>query len=354
MSSAVDSKTTISSTNRATELRRVPPRHSAGKWVWALVVVLAVIIAPLVLSPYLTGIVILTAITSVPIASLTMLFGYAGQVSLGQAAFYGVGAYIYAILCASHGVNPWVGMASAVLVSAAFAYVVGRGLLRLRGYYLAMVTAALGVIAERCFSNLTGLTGGYSGITGIPPLTLPGVDLMSTNSLYYVLIALCAFALFVVRLLATGEYGRILRAMRESETVASAHGVSIPHAKAQIFAVSAGLAAFGGCLYAQYVQFVSPDNFTAALSIMFFLGAVIGGLTSIGGAVFGAAYVVVLPELVSSYSQWEVVITGVLTLVILLFAPKGLVELVKTLVGGRALSLRSRWRRTSGADGSGA
>jgi branched-chain amino acid transport system permease protein len=317
-----------------------------------VVVVVALAVAPQTLSPYLTNLIILTAITSIPVASLMMLFGYAGQVSLGQAAFYGVGAYVYAILSAKHGVNPWLAMVVAVVLTACFAYLIGRGLLRLKGYYLAMVTAALGVIAETCFSNLTGLTGGYSGVTGIPFIQVPGLDVTSTKNFYYVLIAFCALTLLVVRLLATGEYGRVLRAMRESETVSAAYGVPIAHARAQIFAVSAGLAAMGGCLYAQYVQFISPDNFTSGLSISLFLGAVIGGLSSIGGAVLGAAYVVVLPELASSYSDWEVAITGLLTLLILLFAPRGVAGLLGR--GWAALVQLVRGRRAGArAEGAG-
>jgi branched-chain amino acid transport system permease protein len=310
----------------------------------AVVAVLLLVVAPHVLSPYLVNLIILTGVTAIPVASLMVLFGYAGQVSLGQAAFYGLGAYIYANLTVMHGVGTWLALLVAVVATASFAYAVGRGLLRLKGYYLAMVTAALGVIAETCFSNLTSLTGGYSGITGIPFLAIPGIDLSSPSNFYYVLVGFCVIILFVVKLLAGGEYGRVLRAMRESETVAAAYGVPIAHAKAQVFALSAGIAALGGCLFAQYTQFISPDNFTATFSVSLFLGAVLGGLHSIWGAVLGAAYVVVLPELASSYSQWEVAITGVLTLLILVFAPRGVVGLLERgfAAATRGLGMRHR------------
>jgi len=291
----------------------------------------ALIVAPFGLSTYNLNLLIITGITALPVSSLVMLFGYAGQVSLGQAAFYGAGAYIYANMTVKQGLSPWIAMASAVVLTALFAYLVGRGLLRLRGYYLAMVTAALGVITVTCFSNLPGLTGGYSGITGIPSISLPGIAFDSQQSFYYVILVITAATLVGVRMLASGEYGRMLKAMRESETVSSAYGIPIAHAKAQVFALSAGLAALGGCLFAQYVQYVSPDNFTPALSILLFLGAVIGGLSSVWGAVLGAAYVVVLPELVSGYSDFEVAITGVITLVILVFAPRGVASLVGRL-----------------------
>lgn len=295
----------------------------------ALLVLIALVVAPYSVPPYVVSLVILTAITAIPVASLTMLFGYAGQVSLGQAAFYGIGAYAYAITTVKYGWNPWLAMLFAVVLTGVFAYMIGRGLLRLRGYYLAMVTAALGVIAMTCFSNLPTLTGGYSGITGIPFVSFPGVDLSSRTAFYYVIVVFCVGTLLIVRLLATGEYGRVLRTIRESERVSSAYGIPIAHAKAQIFALSAGLAALGGCFYSQYVQYISPDNFTPTLSILLFLGAVIGGLTSIWGAVIGAAYVVVLPELASSFSIWEMAITGVLTLIILLFAPHGVAGMLR-------------------------
>ena len=314
------------------------PRRINFALVATLIIVL--VLVPHILSLYVVNLVILTAITAIPVASLTMLFGYAGQVSLGQAAFYGIGAYIYANLTVRVNFNTWLALIISVVVTALFAYVVGRGILRLKGYYLAMVTAAIGVIAETCFSNVTSLTGGYTGITGIPFIDIPGLDLSSQKTFYYVIVFLCALTLMTVRLLATGEYGRILRAMRESETVSSAYGIPIGHAKAQIFALSAGLAALGGCLFAQYMQYISPDNFTGVFSIQLFLGAVIGGLVSVWGAVIGAAYVVMLPELASSYSNWETAITGILTVLILIFAPRGIVSLIER--GRSHLTSRTR------------
>jgi branched-chain amino acid transport system permease protein len=306
-------------------------RSSGGRLAGVVVAVLiAVVLAivPMMVGDYAIGLLTLTAITTLPVVSITILFGYAGQITLGQAAFYGIGAYIYANLAAWHGWSPWLALIIAVAVCAALGYAIARGLFRLRGYYLAMVTAALGVIAVACFSNIPSLTGGYNGITNVPPIGLFGFSFDSQESMYYLAVVVMVLVLIGVRILARGEYGRRLRSIRESETAPAAFGVSIAHTKAQVLAVSAGLAALGGCLFAMYQQYVSPDTFGTDFSISLFLGAVIGGLSSIVGAVFGAAYVVILPELVSGYSDYEYAIDGVITLLVLVFVPSGLVPFV--------------------------
>jgi branched-chain amino acid transport system permease protein len=298
--------------------------RTAGLVVFAALVA----IIPSSLSSYVVGLLTLTAITALPVVSVTMLFGYAGQITLGQAAFYGIGAYIYANLTVKQGLSPWIGLLAAVVSCAAFGYGLGRGLLRLRGYYLAMVTAAIGVIAAAGFSNIPALTGGYNGIPAVPPISLFGLTFDTLPHMFYLSVVVMVVVLAGVRLVARGEYGRVLRSIRESETASAAFGISIAHTKSQVLALSAALAAFGGCMFAMYQQYVSPDSFGMDFSISLFLGAVIGGLTSIGGAVFGAAYVVVLPELVSGNSNYEYVINGVITLVVLAFAPKGVIPLI--------------------------
>lgn len=298
----------------------------------ALVVAVVLAVVPISFTDYVISLLTLTAITALPVVSITILFGYAGQITLGQAAFYGFGAYIYANLTARQGLSPWLALLAAVAVCAAVGYGIARGLFRLRGYYLAMVTAALGVVAVACFSNIRSLTGGYSGITNVPPITLFGFSFSTLPRMYYLSVIVMVLVLVGVRILARGEYGRRLRSIRESETASAAFGVSITHTKAQVLALSAGLAALGGCLFAMYQQYVSPDSFGTDFSISLFLGAVIGGLSSIVGAVLGAAYLVVLPELVSGHSDYENTITGVIMLVVLIFAPSGLLPLVVTSV----------------------
>lgn len=304
---------------------------------WILVsatAVFAVLVAivPSTLTDYAIGLLTLTAITTLPVVSVTILFGYAGQVTLGQAAFYGIGAYTYANLTVLHGQSPWLGLLAALVLCAALGYGLGRGLLRLRGYYLAMVTAALGVIAVACFSNLPSLTRGYSGIPGVPAIGLFGLSFDTLPRIFYLSVVVMVIVLVGVSTLARGEYGRVLRSIRESETASAAFGISVAHTKSQVLGLSAALASLGGCLFAMYQQYVSPDSFATDFSILLFLGAVIGGLMSVPGAVLGAAYVVVLPELVSGYSSFEYLINGVITLVVLTVAPKGVVPLLTGLV----------------------
>lgn len=308
-----------------------PTRGRIAKAAVGVVAAFVVLNIPQNASGYTTNLLTLMAITVLPVLSLTILFGYAGQVSLGQAAFYGLGSYTYAYLTTTHSVSPWLAMVAAVGLSSLVAFVIGRGLLRLRGYYLAMVTAAFGVIVANVFSNATSVTGGYSGIAGIPSIGVFGFSLGTPERFYYLSIGVAVLALVLVRTLAAGEYGRVLRTMRESETACAAFGISVSGLKAQVFALSAGLAGFGGCLFAQYTEYISPDNFGPDLSVLLFLGAVIGGLASPWGALLGAGYVILLPELVSGHSDYEIAITGVITIVVILLAPAGIAGLARTL-----------------------
>lgn len=317
----------------------------AARGVALIVFAVLVALVPSTLTDYSISLLTLTAITTLPVVSVTMLFGYAGQITLGQAAFYGIGAYVYANLTVKQGLSPWIGLVAALVVCAALGYGLGRGLLRLRGYYLAMVTAALGVIAVACFSNIPKLTGGYGGIPAVPRINLFGLTFDTLPRIFYLSVVVMVIVLAGVRLLARGEYGRVLRSIRESETASAAFGVSIAHTKSQVLALSAVLAALGGCLFAMYQQYVSPDSFGIDFSISLFLGAVIGGLTSIPGAVLGAAYVVVLPELLSGNSNFEYVINGVITLAVLTFAPKGVVPVVTTGVRRLVSALLGRTQR---------
>lgn len=310
--------------------RRLPPltvRSGLRVALWVLLVG-AVVIAPPFVTRYQLNLLVTLAITALPVLSLTLLFGFAGQVSLGQAAFYGFGAYTYAYLQVRRGVSPWVALPVAILFNALLAWVIGRGLFRLRGYYLAMVTAALGVIAASFFGQATDLTGGYSGINNIQPPSLFGFQLDSNLKFYYVVVIIVALVFVLMRRLSSGEYGRRLRTMKESEVAAAAFGIDVPALKSQVFALSAGVAALGGALFSQYVGYISPNSFAPDVSITYFLGAVVGGLGSVWGALLGAAYAVLLPELVTGHGRFEIAITGAITVVVISFSPGGLVGLI--------------------------
>ncbi len=280
---------------------------------------------------------VLSAINLILAVGLSLLFGYAGQISLGQAAFYGFGAYLSSWLATRHHVPPAIGLVVATVVPAAVAYVLGRPILRLRGYYLAMVTAGIGLIAHTVFVEWESVTGGYSGITNIPPLALGPLVAKSATAMYYV----SGLFAFVVLLLATRivdtAYGRAMRTMRESEAAARSVGIAVSHLKAEVFALSAGLSGLAGALYAHYASFISPESFTIETSVNLLLALVIGGVTSLWGAAIGAVLLTFMPEWFHELKSAYGLVLGGLVIVLLTLEPRGLV--------GLAMRLRYRWVR---------
>lgn len=277
---------------------------------------------------YYTDVMIFVAIHSIISCGLSLLLGYTGQISLGQAAFFGVGAYASGILTTSAGWNPWLAMTAGMVLAALLAVIVGMPSLRLRGHYLAMATLGFGMIVYIFLNEYVSLTGGPSGFGGIPPLSLAGLPLDSTLSLYY-FSWFAALAVLVISLnIVDSRPGRALRAIHGSEKAAAAMGVDISRAKVEIFVVSGVFGALAGSLYAHFVTFINPPPFNVFFSLKVLMMVAIGGIGSIWGAFLGAALITFLPEWLSTLQDFDVLAYGVILLLIVMFCPDGLVGLM--------------------------
>jgi branched-chain amino acid transport system permease protein len=289
---------------------------------------------PLVISTSGTfNLFIFSFINLILAVGLALLFGYAGQISLGQAGFYGIGAYVSSWLATRAGLPPVLGIVAGTLAPAALGYIVGRPVLKLRGYYLAMVTAALGLILHTIFVEWDGVTGGYSGITGIPPLAVGPLSARSPLTMYYVSGFCAVVVLFLSLRLVDTAYGRAMRTMRESEAAAKSVGIGISGLKAEVFALSAGLSGLAGGLYAQYVGFISPESFTIDASVNLLLALVIGGVGSLWGAAVGAILLTFMPEWFYQLQNAYGLVLGALVVVLLTVEPKGLIGLAMRVSG---------------------
>jgi branched-chain amino acid transport system permease protein len=267
-------------------------------------------------------------ITLITVLGLSLLFGYGGQISLGQAGFYGLGAYVSAYISTKLNLSPFIGLAAATAVPALLAYAIGRPILRLKGYYLAMVTAGIGIILHTAFVELEGFTGGYSGIPNIPPFRIGTLTFRDGLEAYYG-VGACAvvFLAFALRIVNT-PYGRAMRTMRESENAARSVGIDVAELKAQIFALSAGMSGFAGSLYAHYVGYISPESFTIDVSINLLLALMVGGVSSVWGATIGALIITFLPEWLHALQNAYGLVLGVFVVVLLTFEPRGLIGLI--------------------------
>ncbi len=274
---------------------------------------------------YYLSILIFIGIYCLITLGLSLLMGYAGQISLGHAAFYGIGAYTSGLLTTRLGWNSWLAMAAAVALSGALAWLVGRRTLRLTGHYLAMATLALGMIVYVIFEAWVGLTGGPSGFGSIPRLKV-GALTIKTELQFYYLVWGCVLATLVLSLhIVHSRIGRALRAIHGSETAARAMGVNTAQYKIQVFVLSACLAALAGSLYAHYVTFISPTTFDFKFSVTLLTMVAVGGMANLWGAMAGTALLAALPEYLKSFDQYYLLIYGGILIGILLFMPQGLI-----------------------------
>lgn len=257
---------------------------------------------------------------------LNMLMGYAGQVSLGHGAFYGIGAYATAILSGTLGISPWLALVCAIILAIAIAWIVGRPTLKLSGYYLGMGTLGFGMIVHIVFREAGTLTGGASGFVGIPMLGLGTFMFEGGRSYFYLVWAVVFGAMVVCRRIIDSKMGRALAAIHGRENAAVALGVNAHALKLTIFMFSAALGAMAGFFYAHFVLFISPDSFGFMASIKMVTMVVIGGMASVWGAVLGATVITLLPEVLHGFADYEMIVFGAILMGVMIVMPQGLTK----------------------------
>lgn len=323
-------------------MRLVTPARAAG-----LVAVLVTAGLPLLLNDAQLSVYIFIGLAAMVVAGLSLLMGFAGQVSLGQASFYAIGAYAAALL-ARAGLPTLAGLAAAPLAAALVATLIGIPLLRLRGHYLAFATLAFQLIVLVVLGEAKKVTGGDIGLTGIPPLNAGPLELDSALQYAYLTWVATAVVLLLASNLVRSRPGRALRALATSEAAAAACGVAVGAYKLRVFALSAGFAGLAGGIYGFFLGFIAPGSFPVLLSIQFLVMAAVGGLGAVWGSVVGAAAITLLVQglnfagtrpgmpahapAVFSYGVYALVLV-----LVMLFLPQGLVPALRSLVERRLL-----------------
>src|SRR5574341_218808 len=286
--------------------------HAARIFAWAFTV-LAAAVPLLTANTYYLFLCILIGIGVLVGTGLNILAGTSGQVSLGHAGLYAIGAYTGAILATRFGLGFWTALPAATLTSAAVGTLLAMPALRVTGPYLAMVTIAFGIIVEHGLIEWDALTRGFGGIADIPKPRLGSMP-MTLPQYYYVVGAAVGASLLLARNLARSPWGRAMVAVRESEVAAESLGLNPYLARAAAFALSAAFAGAGGCLYASLTEFVSPDSFTFETSILFLLIVLFGGLGRAAGPLIGSIVLMVLPELLQQFSDYRLILYGAMLL----------------------------------------
>ncbi|WP_169737096.1 branched-chain amino acid ABC transporter permease, partial [Deinococcus pimensis] len=317
----------------STPARRSPRPLLAG------LAVVALVLAPLVLGSFQVTLMTYVGLYALVALGLVLLTGVAGSTSFGQAAFMGVGAYTTAILTISYGWSPWVSLLAALLLTAVVALVLGGITLRMQGHYLPLATIAWGLSLFYVFGNAS-FTGGFTGLRGIPALSVLGVPLTDGRAYFWLVWGVVALAAVAAQNLLSSRTGRAIRALRGGAVVAESFGANTYWLRVQTFLLAALLACLAGWLYAHFQRFVNPTPFGLGPGIEFLFMAVIGGSGYVWGALLGAGVLTllreqlqnILPRLLGQSGSFEIVVFGLLVILTLQFARRGLWPLVERLV----------------------
>jgi branched-chain amino acid transport system permease protein len=299
------------------------------------VICVAVVAYAFSASGYVVTVVGFAAIYAIFCTGLNVFMGFTGQASFGQNAFAALGGYGTAILCTNYNMEPALALVLTMMFSGLVALVVGYPTLRLRGHYLAMATFALGLITYEISVEWTGLTQGYMGYSGIPPLRIGPFEASTDKAQLAVIFVLLAIGVLAAHRLRASRFGRALRAVAGSEPAASALGIKVARYKLLAFIVAALYASAAGSLFAHFVGFISPEVFGTSMVVQSFTMLYLGGIGTIAGPVVGALVVSLLPEVLRGLKDYQDVAYIILLLAILIYAPRGIAGYLERLLDRR-------------------
>ncbi len=305
------------------------------------------LLLPLIWSdPHFHHLMVLAGIYAILALGLSLFLGYAGQISLGHAAFFGIGAYTTAILTTRHAFPTVLAFWASAVTAAAAAFLIGKPILKLKGYFLALATLGFGEIFLVIVRETQTLTGGVIGIFGIPWFSLAGFSFDTYLKQYYltwgVLLGLFLFSKNLVR----SKLGRAFLAVAASEDAAKSVGIHVAQVKIKVFVISAAFAGFAGSLFAFIMSTANPEAFSLGFSTLIVMMVILGGMGSLYGPIFGAILLTCLMDVLARYQEWSLPIYGVILILLLIFFPDG----IGTRLGIRLIYLIGYWAKKKKRD----
>ena len=302
-------------------------RRSAGGFAAAALGALLLSVPLWLPSPYHLHVLIMAGIFAILAQSLNLLLGYTGLLSLGHAAFFGIGAYASALLALRLAWPFAVGFAAAVVLAAASGWAIGRLALRLRGAYFVLVTISFAGVISLVSVNWMELTNGPLGLPGVPAAEVAGLSFRTKPAAYYLVLGAASLAYLICRRIVSSRIGRALVALRENEALAASVGVDGTRYLVLATVISAGMAGAAGSLYAHYTRFVSPEVFLFGYTVTMVIMVVAGGKGTLAGPIVGALIFTALPEALREVAswQWQMLAYGVLLILTLFLLPRGIV-----------------------------
>jgi branched-chain amino acid transport system permease protein len=304
---------------------------------------IVLIVLPTTLNPYLLRIATLAGIYMILASSLNIVIGFTGMFSLGHGAFYGIGAYVSALLAINFGLPFWVTILMAGIVAGFFGALIGLATLRLRAIFLAFTTLGFGEITRIVILNWIAVTRGPMGVPGIPIPKLFGYS-FGPLGYYYLILLMVLLTVLVIRRIYMSRVGRAFIAIREDELAAMSMGVNVFAFKSLAFTLACAIAGIVGAYYAHFARFISADQFGGNESFMILTMVALGGTGSILGPLLGALILVVIPEMFRFLSQYRMVLYGLILLMIIVTRPGGLMGVRGIFERPEALFKRTKKR----------
>ncbi|SEU03778.1 amino acid/amide ABC transporter membrane protein 2, HAAT family [Lacrimispora sphenoides] len=295
----------------------------------AAAIALAAILPMFISNNYHLNLMIQVLINIIIVVGLNFITGLTGQMNLGTAGIFSMGAYTSSLLATRLGINPWICLIAAV----GMGFLIGMGLgypsLRVSGVYLALTTIGFSEIVRILMTNLTGLTGGALGVTGIPPFSILGHKFQTNKEIYYLYLVIAVILIFNAYRIVNSKWGRAFLAVKDNPDAVEAGGINIASIKILAFTLAAVYATVAGSLYAHYVGFINPSAYNLEYSINYVVMLVIGGIGSVPGNVLGAILVTLVPELLRFMENYYWLVFSIITLLFVIFMPNGIVSLFK-------------------------
>ncbi|SET88588.1 branched-chain amino acid ABC transporter permease [Lacrimispora sphenoides] len=295
----------------------------------AAAIALAAILPMFISNNYHLNLMIQVLINIIIVVGLNFITGLTGQMNLGTAGIFSMGAYTSSLLATRLGVNPWICLIAAV----GMGFLIGMGLgypsLRVSGVYLALTTIGFSEIVRILMTNLTGLTGGALGVTGIPPFSILGHKFQTNKEIYYLYLVIAVILIFNAYRIVNSKWGRAFLAVKDNPDAVEAGGINIASIKILAFTLASVYATVAGSLYAHYVGFINPSAYNLEYSINYVVMLVIGGIGSVPGNVLGAILVTLVPEFLRFMENYYWLVFSIITLLFVIFMPNGIVSLFK-------------------------
>jgi branched-chain amino acid transport system permease protein len=311
---------------------------------WALAFVLLMALPFIFPGRGILNSLVISGILFISALGLDVLMGFAGQVSLGQGGFMAIGGYTAAVLAVQYDVDPVLGTLAGMALSSVAAVLLSLVTVRLRGHFLALATLAFGLVIDSLTVGLEGVTGGPSGLAGIPSFSIGQWSFATPFAMYYVVAALIVVLVLALHGALRGGFGRALKSVRTDQTAAAALGVNVPRYKLAAFVISAALGSLSGSLYAFYFHFLSPDMVGTPTSFEMITMLIVGGEGTLVGPVLGVALLTLMPTVFQPLAYYKTFAEGLLLVLCFLWLPDG-------IFGTSATWLAAFLRRREARDG---